>query len=302
MRQGRPHLVQYQGSKRLLAPQIVRYLPHHFNRLLEPFAGMAAISIAAAAEGRAMHYLLNDLNTPVMRLLEEAIMQPRRLIREYEKVWKGQFDYPGGHLEHYYAIRELFNAGETMPAHMLYLLARCVKGSVRYGRDGNFNQSPDKRRHGTSPQTLALSVLPLSSLLTGKTTFSALDYREFLKQAQPGDVVYMDPPYQGVSSVRDTRYISGVSYEAFAEAVEDLESRNIDYLISYDGSCGEKAYGKDLPTSLRCTKVMLKAGLSSQATLLGRKAVTYEALYVSNRLLANARPLPQQETFLEALA
>ena len=46
-----PHIVQYQGSKRVLAPQILQYMPERFNRLIEPFSGMAAISIAT------VHYL-----------------------------------------------------------------------------------------------------------------------------------------------------------------------------------------------------------------------------------------------------
>ena len=43
-----PQIVQYQGSKRLLAPQILEYMPYHFNRMIEPFAGMAAMTIAVA--------------------------------------------------------------------------------------------------------------------------------------------------------------------------------------------------------------------------------------------------------------
>jgi len=33
---------------------------------------------------------------------------------------------------------------------LLYLLDRCVKGAVRYNKEGWFNQSPDKRRLGRS--------------------------------------------------------------------------------------------------------------------------------------------------------
>ena len=40
-----PHIVQYQGSKRILAPKILEYFPHRFARLIEPFSGMAAITI-----------------------------------------------------------------------------------------------------------------------------------------------------------------------------------------------------------------------------------------------------------------
>ena len=39
MRGSIPHIVQYQGSKRLLAKQILNYIPHKFNRYIEPFCG-----------------------------------------------------------------------------------------------------------------------------------------------------------------------------------------------------------------------------------------------------------------------
>ena len=54
-----PHLVQYQGSKRLLAPQILQFMPQKFSRLIEPFAGMEAVSIAAACENRNDRFLTN---------------------------------------------------------------------------------------------------------------------------------------------------------------------------------------------------------------------------------------------------
>jgi DNA adenine methylase len=71
-----------------------------------------------------------------------------------------------------------------------------VKGSVRYGREGNFNQSPDKRRHGTNPKNAAENIFALSTLLAGKITFSSLDYTQIFHLAEPGDLLYMDPPYQ----------------------------------------------------------------------------------------------------------
>ena len=54
MRLAAPHIVQYQGSKRILAPQILRYMPKRFNRMVEPFAGSAAMS---PAENRALQQL-----------------------------------------------------------------------------------------------------------------------------------------------------------------------------------------------------------------------------------------------------
>lgn len=293
-----PHIVQYQGSKRNLAPQILSYLPYRFNRLIEPFAGMAAVTIAVSKQDRAGEYLLNDLNEPLINLLKESINNPRKLIEDYTKVWSGQLAFEGGSVEHYYKVRDDFNRGDKCAANMLYLLARCVKGSVRYSNAGMFNQSPDKRRKGTNPDNLARNVYQISKLLKGKSIFTSLDYREITKQARPGDIVYMDPPYQGVCTTRDSRYFSGIEFPAFVECVEDLNRRGIDFLISYDGKCGDKQYGEDLPEELGLRKIMLTAGLSSQSLLLGKKETTVEALYLSRNLCNIRMPIhPNQQLY-----
>ncbi len=282
-----PHLVQYQGSKRILAPQILRYLPNRFLRLIEPFSGTAAMTIATALSGRTDSFWVNDLNEPLVGLLRHAVNAPDDFFSSYSKLWEEQFSFSEGHIAHFYHVRDAFNSGDHSSANMMYLLARCVKGSVRYGRDGKFNQSLDKRRHGTSPKSLMKNLPAISRLLKGRTRFSAVDYREVFKQTQIGDVVYMDPPYQGVSDVRDQRYFSGLSVEEFALSLDELNRRNVDFLVSYDGTCGAKGYGVDLPCDLGCRKVLLNAGLSSQALLLGRRQVTYEALYISRGLQKN---------------
>lgn len=297
-----PHLVQYQGSKRKLASQILQYMPNHFDRLIEPFSGMAAVSIATAIERRTNSYVINDLNKPLVSLLKEAIENPSELIKEYRNIWNEQFSYGSNHIEHFYTIRDKFNAGQETPANLLYLIARCVKGAVRYSGSGKFNQSPDKRRHGTNPDTLEQNVYAISNLLKGKVSYFALDYHDIFMMARPGDLVYMDPPYQGVTNVRDTRYLSGVPFDEFTEALKILNDKHIDYLISYDGICGGKAYGKDLPESLGCKKILLNAGLSSQSLLLGKKSTTFEALYISKTLIPLFCDVPKQLSFWEALA
>lgn len=282
-----PHIVQYQGSKRMLAPQILSFMPRHCSRLIEPFAGMAAITIASAKQERAESYIINDLNESVSLILQATVEFPEQLYRDYEAIWLEQFNYPDGHVAHFYKIRDEYNNGDTSPAKMLYLLARCVKGSVRYGNNGKFNQSPDKRRNGTNPQTLKQNINAISYYLKGKSQFYALDYRVILDMSKQGDLIYMDPPYQGTSNVRDSRYISGIDFDEFVDAIDTLNSKGIDFIISYDGICGEKQYGKELPKELGLRKVLLNAGLSSQGTLLGKKETTFEALYLSRGLQSN---------------
>lgn len=280
-----PHIVQYQGSKRKLADQILQHMPKKFGRLIEPFSGMAAISIAVAHRRMADNFIINDINPDVVSVLQSAVETPDDLISSYSNLWNEQFSFSEGSEAHFYKVRSEFNNGEKKASAMLYLLARCVKGSVRYNSAGEFNQSPDKRRNGTSPMTLSTNVRAISSILKGKSWFYSKDFREILEMAQKGDIVYMDPPYQGVSDVRDHRYIVGLSYEEFVFALETLNKRGIDYIISYDGRLGLKKYGRDLPLDLGLTRYDLNAGLSTQALYLGKKLNTYESLYVSNGLV-----------------
>ncbi len=298
---GVPHIVQYQGSKRILAPQILNFLPHRFNRLIEPFAGMAAITIAVAKQKRTQSFIINDINSPLINVLRSAIETPNELIEKYSVLWNMQFVYPQGSVEHYYKIREDFNNGDQSAENMLYLLARCVKGAVRYGSNGLFNQSPDKRRNGTSPITLRKNVIEISSILKGKALFYSKDYQEILNMATCGDIVYLDPPYQGVCSTRDNRYFSGIKYDDFVCAIDKLNQRNIDFVISYDGKCGDKTYGNDLPRDLNLKKVLLRAGLSSQSLLLGKKETTFESLYISRGLSQNVIVPPQQQQTFDFL-
>ncbi|MDP3876442.1 MAG: Dam family site-specific DNA-(adenine-N6)-methyltransferase [Methylobacter sp.] len=275
-----PHPIQYQGSKRNLAPIILRYVPKNINRLIEPFSGSAAISIAVAARQIAKSYLINDLNKPLAELLQLIVEFPIETASFYENIWNEQHS---DSLEHYYKVRSDFNRTQD-PRLFLYLLARCVKGSVRYNSDGMFNQSPDKRRHGTQPKTMRTNIYGVSTLLNGKTEFSSSDYRDVLTKAKPTDLVYMDPPYQGVCGERDSRYFSGIHHNDFISALEELNSREISYIVSYDGRRGDKTFGELLPNSLGLTRIELEAGRSSQATLLGRDEVTYESLYLSHAL------------------
>lgn len=278
-----PHLVQYQGSKRNLAKNILEYFPAKFSRLIEPFSGTAAITMACASRHMASEYIINDLNKPLIDLLKLVVENPEYVALKYEEIWNSQFPET---LEHYYQEREKFNLTKD-PVVFLYLLARCVKGAVRYNADGLFNQSPDKRRHGTKPNTMQANIYNVSSVLKNKAKFLSLDYKTILDSSLPGDVVYMDPPYQGVCGERDSRYFAGISHDEFVNELRKLSSRKISYIVSYDGKLGDKNYGEEIPLDFGLKHVYLNAGRSSQATLLGRDETTMESLYLTPDLFNN---------------
>jgi DNA adenine methylase len=276
-----PHPVQYQGSKRNLASQILKFLPEAVDRLVEPFAGTAAISIAAASKKISQNFWLNDLNQPLVNLLQAIVETPEEIATAYTDIWNEQH---GNSIEHYYQVRELFNKTNE-PQLFLYLLARCVKGAVRYNSEGFFNQSPDKRRKGTHPDKMRKNIEGVSQLLKNKCKFTCWHYKEVLAEVRQGDFVYIDPPYQGVCGDRDSRYFAGISFEDFVLALEALNRKGVAFAVSYDGKRGNKTFGNPLPKELGLKKIEIEVGRSSQATLLGRDEITIESLYLSPSLL-----------------
>ena len=276
-----PHPIPYQGSKRNLAKDILPFFSKSVNTLIEPFAGSAAISIASAYKEKASHFLINDLNKPLMELLKRIINTPEEIAEIYAELWTAQL---GNKREYYDFIRDEFNKTHN-PDCLLYLLARCVKASVRYNAQGEFNQSPDNRRKGKRPITMKKDILAVSQLLKEKTQVLSLDYKKILAMARKTDLVYMDPPYQGVCATGDPRYYSGIDFEEFMRELEKLTLRGISFILSYDGRSGQKTYGIELPSELGMKKIEINAGRSSQATLLGRDDITYESIYLSQNLV-----------------
>ena len=276
-----PQPIPYQGSKRLLAPLIIRHFPPHVDRLVEPFAGSAAISIAVAARRMADRFWINDANTALIDLWREIIFHPEEISQAYTELWHGQM---GREREFFDEVRARFNK-TGCPSDFLYLLARCVKGAIRYNSRGEFNNTPDNRRKGARPAEMRRRILGASALLNSVTRLTSWDYKKVLPQCTPDDLVYMDPPYQGVCGRRDQRYLPKFNHDEFCKELDRLNDRGILFVVSYDGRTGSKAFGQPVPSWLGLKHLEIKAGRSTQATLLGRADITYESLYLSPALV-----------------
>ena len=73
-----PHPIPYQGSKRSLAPMIAPYVPQDIVTWYEPFAGSAAMTIWAAHNKVAKHYVIGDVLAPIADLWRVIIENPKR--------------------------------------------------------------------------------------------------------------------------------------------------------------------------------------------------------------------------------
>jgi DNA adenine methylase len=267
-----PHPIPYQGSKRRLASRILSVLHgRQFDCLYEPFVGSAAITIAGAAANVAKRYEIADTFEPLTELWSNILADPSRVADEYQAVWRGQLTDP---VAHYSEVRDEFNA-HGGAAKLLYLLARCVKNAPRFNNSGEFNQSADHRRTGMRPSKMRQEIEGVGELLSGRTTVRRVDFADALSAATSNDIVYMDPPWEGTSTGVDKRYRDWLPRERLVEVLEDLHSRGVPYLLSYDGRHGDKRYGEWLPETIGAVRLEIDAGRSSQATLSGRAVTTY---------------------------
>ena len=276
-----PHPIPYQGSKRALAPRILALVQgQRFEKLYEPFAGSAALTLAASKLRIADKFVIADSLSPLVELWKRIISEPDRLASEYEELWRGQ---TAGDTRYYFQVRDEYNRAGSA-ARLLYLLARCVKNSPRFNGEGLFNQSADKRRLGMKPEKMRRELHGASALLSGRSRILGGDFEATLKSASSADLVYLDPPWQGTTVGPHKRYHQGLSRDRLISALEELNARRIPFLLSYDGRCGTRSYGEPLPAGLRLTHLELEAGRSSQATLAGRAEHTVESLYMSPAL------------------
>ncbi len=279
-----PQPIPYQGSKRQIAPAILRHLPRIESRLVEPFAGSAALSIAVAVRAPWVRFWLNDAHRALINLWREIIFKPDSLAAGYAQLWNNQL---GRERQYFDEIRDRFNL-DGQPSDFLYLLARCVKAAVRYNARGEFNNTPDNRRRGAMPNEMRRRIFFASALLKDKAELTSWDYKRVLADCTDDDIVYMDPPYQGVCNGRDNRYLPKIDHHEFCNELHELNKRNVMFAVSYDGRTGSRSYGQLLPESLCLKQVEIRVGRSAQSTLLGRSEVTFESLYLSPALCSKA--------------
>ena len=275
-----PHPIPYQGSKRSLAPIIGNYVPADIDVWFEPFAGSAAMTLWAAKNRRVRRMVIADSLYEMTQLWAEIVSLPDSVADRYERVWTGQMN---AREDYFNSVRARFNEYRD-PVDLLYLICRCVKNAVRFNARQQFTQSVDKRRLGMRPDKMRAAVLQACHLLRGRTEVRTGDWLETTRDATSADFIYMDPPYLGTSIGRDKRYAEWMSQERLIAGLQEFRSRDLRFCLSYDGKSGERTYGPPLPTNLAMTQLLLHAGHSSQHTLNGIKAETYESLYLSHGL------------------
>jgi DNA adenine methylase len=224
----RPFL-KWAGGKHRLVPFIREMLPQG-RRLIEPFAGSGAVF--AGIDGF-QSYLLADVNADLIALYGVLQGDVEGFVREVEELFSGEFN----DRDSYERLRKEFNslqAGRSRrrAAIFVYLNRHGFNGLCRYNLSGGFNVPFGSYAAPYFPRAEMLAFAEKAA----KASFVAADFREVLRDAREGDVVYCDPPYLPIGQTGFTAYAAGGFTERdqrdLAELAVECARKGIPVLLS----------------------------------------------------------------------
>ena len=197
--------LKWAGGKHKLVPFIEHNLPSSARkRLIEPFCGSAALSLALDFE----HYLLNDINADVIGLFR-ILKEEKSGFIDYARSF---FNSDNNNDSKFYELREQFNSSKNLherSALFIYLNRHAFNGLCRYNQKRGYNVPFGRYKTHYFPE----KELRFFAEKAQKAEFICADFEQVFNrlQKQPDQyVVYCDPPYAPLQQDTNfTQYAGG---------------------------------------------------------------------------------------------
>ncbi len=220
--------IKTQGIKTKVVPLIARSIIWTGDgRWIEPFLGSAVVALNIAPQ----RAVLADTNEHMIALyqgIQEGSINGRAM-RDYleregtELLDKGE--------SHYYAIRDRFNERGD-PFDFVFLSRSCFNGMMRFNKKGGFNvpfcRKPERFRPALVTKIVNQVEWARAAMKGKDWTFVAQDWRKTVAEAEPGDMIYCDPPYVG----RHTDYYNGFTDEESDDLARALIATKASFALS----------------------------------------------------------------------
>lgn len=196
----------------------------------EPFLGSGAVSLAMPF---GLKMILGDASKPLGYLWWWLMREPEA-IAEYARGfgvevgdnWNDRDGYVELRLQH---NQEPFSDDDWRPsARFLWLMHTCFNGVYRENGQGYFNVPWGKRRAGvpSASELRAIANHADADIRPG------WDFEDVLREAQAGDVAFIDPPYDG-----DATAFTGYVAKAFGPEEQERLCAVLDDAIGRGVSC-----------------------------------------------------------------
>lgn len=230
--------LKWAGNKYRIIERIKAVLPPG-KRLIEPFVGSGAVFLNTEYPS----YLLADANADLINLYQQLQAEEQRFIDHCRSFFVPE----NNQAERFYEFRQQFNNTVDpveKAALFVYLNRHCYNGLCRYNAKGRFNVPFGRYARPYFPQI----EMNLFWQRARTATFLVSHFVDILEQAEPGDVVYCDPPYVPLSKTSSFTSYSKHRFgmkeqEMLVRLAKSLAQRGIVVAISnHDTGFSRKAY------------------------------------------------------------
>ena len=285
-------ILKWAGGKRQLLPALRHYYPAEVNRYFEPFLGSGAVFLDCHNRG-----LLDDCEVHLSDINADVIGCYRMVRDHLDAVIDALAALDAGHRKggqrHFYDVRDgQFNElrralhGSRDPARaytpalaamLIYLNRTGYNGLFRLNSRGGFNVPAGRYASVTicdAPNLRGLS----GALRRPGLTLEVQSFAEALERVQPGDFVYLDPPYAPVSRTAHFTSYTAARFGAGEQArlqqtVVRLASLGASVLLSNSVASDIRRLYADNPDArsvgLKTTVVRARRAINSQASRRG---------------------------------
>ena len=196
-------LLKWAGGKTQLLTEITPKIPKKYGRYIEPFFGGGALFFAL----KPSNGIIADSNPELVNLYQSVADDVDGILDQLKQYQNTE--------EVFYAVRS--QDWKKLPnveaaARTIFLNRTCFNGLYRVNKKGQFNVPFGKYKN---PKIIDEEALRAASIILKDTTIICGDYKDVLrKQAQPGDFIFLDPPYLPISEYADfQRYTKEQFYE-----------------------------------------------------------------------------------------
>lgn len=223
-------VIKWVGGKTKLLPELVSRMPAQLGRYFEPFAGGAALFFRVAPE----RAVLSDYNADLITLYRAVASDVSAVIKKLEK-HRSEHDET-----YYYEMRARWNdrdgswSDAKRAAAFIYLNKTCFNGLYRVNRSGDFNVPMGRY---ADPPICVPDTLRAASAVLARADLRCGDYRNAVGDAEKGDFLYFDPPYDPLTPTSSfTSYTENVfgadEQRALAETARILVARGCRVMLS----------------------------------------------------------------------
>lgn len=278
-------ILKWAGGKTQLIDELASFFPNKINKYIEPFIGGGALYFHTLPKNA----IISDINPELINLYNTVKDSPNEIIKIL-KTYKNDEIF-------YYEIRSKIydNLSNTeKAARTLYLNKTCYNGLYRVNKKGQFNTPYGKYKN---PNFInAEGIIEASEALKDVTIIHS-DYKNILDNyAEPGDLVFLDPPYLPIGKYEDfKRYTKEGFYEddhyVLSEYVKKLSDLGCHVILTNSNSPLVYELYKDFDIRVVKTKRYVNSNPTKRT---GEDVIVFAPPKIRKKINTGAANLPKQ--------